>query len=76
MDSVPINSRDKKTNIFSSSKVGAILFIGLLLALCPRPADAATTMVTVGDGGFFFFLSSVTIGVSDTVKWTLSSSGP
>ena len=70
MDSLPTNSRDKKTNIFSSSKVGAILFIGLLLALCPRPADAATTMVTVGDGGFFFFPSSVTIDVGDTVEWT------
>jgi plastocyanin len=75
MDSLPTNSRDKKTNIFSSSKVGAILFIGLLLALCPRPADAATTMVTVGDGGFFFFPSSVTIDAGDTVEWTFSSSG-
>ena len=70
MDSLPTNSRDKKTNTFSSSKVGATLFIGLLLALCPRPAGAATTTVTVGDGGFFFFPSSVTIQVGDTVEWT------
>jgi plastocyanin len=75
MDSLPTNSRDKKTNIFSSSKVGPILFIGLLLALCPRPADAATKMVTVGDGGLFFFPANVTIDAGDTVEWTFSSSG-
>ena len=75
MDSLPTNSRDKKTNIFSSSKVGATLFIGLLLALCPRPAGAATTTVTVGDGGFFFFPSSVTIDAGDTVEWTWSAGG-
>ena len=34
-----------------------------------------TTMVTVGDGGFFFFPSSVTIQPGDTVQWTWSSSG-
>jgi plastocyanin len=75
MDSLPTNSRDKKANIFSSSKVGATLFIGVILALCPRPADAATTMVTVGDGGFFFFSSSVTINAGDTVEWTFTSTG-
>ena len=75
MDSLPTNSRDVKTTTFSFSKVGATLFIGLLLALCPRPADAATTMVTVGDGGFFFFPSSVTIDVGDTVEWTWSAGG-
>ena len=41
----------------------------------PRPAGAATTIVTVGDGGFFFFPSSVTIDVGDTVQWTWSASG-
>ena len=54
---------------------GGDLFIGILLALCPRPAGAATTIVTVGDGGFFFFPSSVTIDAGDTVQWTWSASG-
>jgi plastocyanin len=75
MDNLPTNSRDEKNTTFSFSKVGATLFIGLLLALCPRPADAATTMVTVGDGGFFFFPSSVTINAGDTVQWTWSATG-
>ena len=75
MDSLPTKSIDEKTTAVSFSKVGATLFIGLLLALCPRPANAATTMVTVGDGGFFFFPSSVTVGVGDTVQWTWSASG-
>jgi plastocyanin len=34
-----------------------------------------TTIVTVGDGGFFFFPSSVMIQAGDTVEWTWSSSG-
>jgi len=75
MNSLPTNSRDEKTTTFSFSKVGATLFIGLLLAHCPRPAGAATTTVTVGDGGFFFFPTSVTIDVGDTVEWTWSASG-
>jgi plastocyanin len=56
-------------------RAAATLFIGFLLALCPRPADGATTTVMVGDGGFFFVPSSVTIGVGDTVQWTWSASG-
>lgn len=75
MNSLPTNSRDEKNSTFSFSKVGVTLFIGLLLALCPRPADAATTIVTVGDGGLFFFPSSVTVDAGDTVQWTWSASG-
>jgi len=75
MESLPTNSRDEKTATFTFSKVGATLFIGLLLALSPRPADAATTTVLVGKGGLFFVPSSVTIGVGDTVQWTWSASG-
>jgi plastocyanin len=75
MDSLLTNLRDQETQTFSFSKVGATLFIGLLLALCPRPADAATTIVMVGEGGLFFVPSSVTIGVGDTVQWTWSASG-
>ena len=74
MDSLLTNSRDKKTNI-PSSKVGASLFIGLLLALCPRQAGAATTTVMVGADGFSFFPTSVTIDVGDTVEWTWSAGG-
>jgi len=75
MDNLTTKSRDEKTTTLSFSKVGATLLIGLLLALCTRPADAATTTVTVGDGGFFFFPSSVTINAGDTVQWTWSASG-
>jgi plastocyanin len=75
MDSLPRNSRDGKTTAFSFRKVGATLFIGVLLALCPRPAGAATKIVMVGEGGLFFVPSSVTIGVGDTVQWTWSASG-
>ena len=75
MYSLPTNSRDVKTTTFSFSKVGATLFIGLLLALCPRQAGAATTTVTVGADGLSFFPTSVTIDVGDTVEWTWSASG-
>ena len=75
MDNLPTKSRDEKTTTLSFSRVGAILFIGLLLALWSRPVDAATKIVTVGDGGFFFFPSLVTINVGDTVEWTWSGSG-
>ena len=38
-------------------------------------APNSTTMVTVGDGGFFFFPSSVTINPGDTVQWIWNGSG-
>ena len=41
----------------------------------PTAASAATVTVTVGNGGFFFTPSSVTIHPGDTVLWTWSSSG-
>jgi plastocyanin len=46
-----------------------------LLALCPGVARGATVTVTVGDGGFFFNPSSVTIHAGDSVLWTWSSTG-
>src|SRR4030095_14185470 len=49
--------------------------IALLLALCPAVARGAMVTVTVGNGGFFFSPSSVTIHPGDTVQWTFSSSG-
>ena len=57
------------------SRATAALFVGILLAFLPRQAGATTTIVTVGDGGFFFFPSSVTIDAGDTVQWTWSASG-
>ena len=41
----------------------------------PTAASAATVTVTVGNGGFFFTPSSVTIHPGDTVLWTWSSTG-
>ena len=38
-------------------------------------APSQTVTVTVGNGGFFFSPSSVTIQPGDTVQWTWSSSG-
>ena len=45
------------------------------LVFHPTIARAATVTVKVGNGGFFFTPSSVTIHTGDTVVWTLSSSG-
>jgi plastocyanin len=46
-----------------------------LVALCWGAARGATVTVTVGDGGFFFSPSSVTIHAGDSVTWMWSSSG-
>jgi len=46
-----------------------------LLALCQGVSHGATVTVTVGNGGFFFTPSSVTIHPGDTVRWTWSSTG-
>jgi plastocyanin len=51
--------------------LGLILFLTLGLPL----ASATTFTVTVGDGGFIFTPSSVTIQQGDTVKWTWSATG-
>ena len=53
----------------------AVLGIGLLLALGPSLASATTFTVTVGDGGFIFSPSSITIQPGDTVQWTWSAGG-
>jgi len=53
----------------------AALAISLLLTLCPHVVSGSTVTVTVGNGGFFFSPSSVTIHPGDTVVWTWSSSG-
>src|ERR1043166_6207977 len=51
------------------------VIITLLLIFRPTMASAARVTVTVGDGGFFFTPSSVTIHTGDMVRWTWSSSG-
>src|SRR5213593_2348926 len=60
----------------SSSRVmAAAMTITSLLILCSAVASGTTVTVTVGNGGFFFTPSSVTIHPGDTVQWTWSSSG-
>jgi len=51
------------------------VIIAPLLVFRPTVASAATITVTVGNGGFFFSPSSVTIHPGDTVRWTFSSTG-
>jgi plastocyanin len=60
---------------YSSHILAAAMALASLLALCPGDARGATVTVKVGDGGFFFTPSSVTIHAGDTVVWTWSSSG-
>jgi plastocyanin len=58
-----------------SRLMAAAVTITSLLVLCPGFANGATVTVTVGNGGFLFSPSSVTIHPGDTVKWTWSSGG-
>jgi plastocyanin len=60
---------------YSSLILAAGMAIASLLALCPGLARGATVTVTVGDGGFSFNPSTVTIHPGDSVTWTWSSSG-
>src|ERR1700716_2758729 len=62
-----------KTSLFRIAAM--VVTIAPLLAFCPTVASGATVTVTVGDGGFIFTPSSVTIQPGDTVQWTWSSSG-
>jgi plastocyanin len=55
--------------------MAAAMAITSLLILCPGAASGTTVTVTVGNGGFFFTPSSVTIHPGDTVRWTWSSTG-
>src|ERR1700741_685434 len=58
-----------------SLRIAVLLgIIATLLTFRPGVASAATVTVTIGDGGFFFTPSSVTIHPGDTVHWTWSSS--
>ena len=60
----------------SSFRVLAVLMtIAMPLAFYPTVASGTTVTVMVGNGGFFFTPSSVTIHPGDTVRWTWSSSG-
>src|SRR4030095_6357302 len=53
----------------------SVLTIVTFLAFYPTVAIATTVNVTVGNGGFFFSPSTVTIRPGDTVRWTWSSGG-
>ena len=55
--------------------MAAALTCTSLLMLCPGVASGTTVTVTVGNGGFFFTPSSVSIHPGDTVRWTWSSTG-
>src|SRR5437870_4630861 len=60
----------------SSLRLGLIFtIIAAFVGLRPMVANATTVNVTVGNGGFFFSPSSVTIHPGDKVHWTWSSSG-
>jgi plastocyanin len=52
-----------------------VVMMAALLVFRPTAISAATVTVTVGNGGFFFSPSSVTINTGDTVQWTWSASG-
>jgi plastocyanin len=52
-----------------------VVAIAPLLAFFPTVASGVTVTVLVGNGGFFFSPSSVTIQSDDTVQWSWSSSG-
>ena len=64
----------KKTAFQASAWAGAISFF-VLLALWLNAAPATTVTVLVGNGGFNFSPSSVTIHPGDTVRWEFSSGG-
>jgi plastocyanin len=52
-----------------------VLAIFTFLAFYPTVAIGTTVNVTVGNGGFFFSPSTVTIRPGDTVQWTFASGG-
>ena len=54
--------------------VAAVILTSLLI-LCPSLVSGMTVTVTVGNGGFIFTPSTVTIHPGDTVQWTWSSTG-
>ncbi len=75
MNNLPAHLKGNEMKTSPLHNVAAVLGIGLLLALCPSRANATTHIVTVGDGGFVFKPSSITIPVGDTIEWTWSSGG-
>jgi plastocyanin len=58
-----------------SQIIALALTITSPLTLYPTVANGTTFTVTIGNGGFFFTPSSLTIHPGDTVVWTWSSSG-
>src|SRR5262245_25053708 len=66
---------EKKNKSRSVATRSATLILGALLTLCPALGHAATQTVMVGQGGFFFVPSSVTIEQGDDVMWIWSATG-
>ncbi|HYK23301.1 MAG TPA: FG-GAP-like repeat-containing protein, partial [Candidatus Acidoferrum sp.] len=60
---------------YSLRRAAIMIAIAALLTFRPIGAIATTVSVTVGNGGFFFSPSSVTIHPGDTVQWSWSASG-
>jgi plastocyanin len=75
VSNLPAHLERNGTKTSRLHRVAAVLGIGLLLVLGPSLASATIFTVTVGDGGFIFSPSSLTIQPGDTVKWTWSASG-
>lgn len=60
---------------FSSIRGCAIAIVLIAFLICSRQVRATTFTVSVGDGGFRFDPSSVTIQVGDTVQWNWAAAG-
>jgi plastocyanin len=75
VSNLPTYPKNNGQRLSPLHSVAAVLGIGLFLALSPSLASATTFTVTVGNGGFIFTPSSVTIQPGDTVQWTWSATG-
>lgn len=75
MSNLSTHPDGRRIKIRPFTPMHAVLGVALFLTLYPCLATATTFMVSVGDGGFRFNPSSVTIHIGDTVQWTWAASG-